>query len=228
MSHNISGGDTWAGKIEQYVYVDGGYLNDQSFEGRTKHTKNFFDEIKRLPGFHVHLGQVRGEGKRMRQKGVDVQLATHMLTHSFRRITKHVTLLAGDGDFLPLVRALVEEGTYLTLWSQERTTSTDLMDAADVHRSLDLFELYEKASDIFRDRFPGFGRFAAPDLSREPDDELIQQGMLGTSIVQAYDNGTRALHVIEVGPVNKPHLRFPKYAMIGQYLKDSGRKVVWA
>jgi hypothetical protein len=93
-------------------------------------------------------------GGRLRQKGVDVLLATHMLTHVFRKNAKHVKLLAGDADFAPLVRALVMEGAYVTVWYARGSGSADLLEAADASDILAPHYAMTHTVGSFKDRHP--------------------------------------------------------------------------
>src|SRR5262249_1176454 len=63
-------------------------------------------------------------------------LAVQALMHVFRRNTRVLTLLTGDLDFKPLVEALVQEGAYVTLAYEKRTTARELIYAADMQHVL--------------------------------------------------------------------------------------------
>jgi uncharacterized LabA/DUF88 family protein len=110
-----------------------GAESDDDFKKRLAETEKKFDHISSHAGWHVNPGMTRGLGKKVRQKGVDVQLAVDALTHSVRKNCRHVLLLTGDLDFLPLIRALVQEGVYVTLMHDPRTSSKDLLREADSH-----------------------------------------------------------------------------------------------
>jgi uncharacterized LabA/DUF88 family protein len=137
--------------------------SDEDFAQREA-TEQLFKRLQRMEGCHVYLGETVGVGGKLRQKGVDVQLATHMLTHSFRKTVRRAVLIAGDGDFVPLVRALVEEGTYVTLMSRRSNTSTRLIDAADVHRPFDPFEILGFVNEPFRQKHAHYKRWASANL----------------------------------------------------------------
>ena len=102
-----------------------------AFKAREEQVKQSFDHLKELSGFHVYEGKLTGDGEKARQKGVDIQLAVHMLTHVSRGTIRRVTLLAGDADFQPLADAIVGEGGYLTLWADKRSAATSLRHAVD-------------------------------------------------------------------------------------------------
>jgi uncharacterized LabA/DUF88 family protein len=99
-------------------------------------------DLTELGGWHVFQGITKRHAKRGNtQKEVDVQLAVDLLTHSFRGNMDEATLLTGDQDFRPVVEAVVREGMFLTLWSDPRTTSSELRTTADHRRSLDVWEV---------------------------------------------------------------------------------------
>jgi uncharacterized LabA/DUF88 family protein len=109
-----------------------------------------FSKVRRLPGCHVFLGDTRGEGQRQRQKGVDTKLSVQALVHVFRHNTRRITIMAGDLDFKPLIDALVLEGAYVTLASDLRESSRDLINAADAHRFLWPGEIFKFTTRAFK------------------------------------------------------------------------------
>lgn len=68
-------------------------------------------KLRGLEGFVFREGLLtqRQDGK-LQQKGVDVLLAVEAMKLSSRRKVGSITIFSSDGDFLPLVRALVDEG----------------------------------------------------------------------------------------------------------------------
>jgi uncharacterized LabA/DUF88 family protein len=95
-------------------------------------------ELGQLHGWHVFHGVTKRQPKRGNlQKEVDVQIAVDLLSHSFKKNMDQVTLIAGDQDFRPVVEAVVRDGMFVTLWSDPRTTSRELRDAADSGRLFD-------------------------------------------------------------------------------------------
>lgn len=112
-----------------------------TYEARVNSEQDRFNRIQAINRVHVALGKIVGRDKR--QKGVDVQLAVDMMTHAFRGNIERATLLAGDGDFTPLVKALVSEGIHVTLWHPpENETSKELMNAADVTKLFSFAQNY--------------------------------------------------------------------------------------
>ena len=111
------------------------------YEMRCCEMQNEFDWLSEFRGVHVSTGVVVGEGKKQRQKQVDVQIAVDMLSHSHRRNMTYATLLAGDQDFKPLIRALVFDGIFVELWCAKKNTSKELILAADAKFDFDIRNL---------------------------------------------------------------------------------------
>lgn len=79
--------------------------------------QKFLAALRRLPYFTVHLGRIVyrtrdeqcprcGNSYRVRyrtEKGVDVQIASHMLTYAFDDQFDTAILVSQDGDFAPVV-----------------------------------------------------------------------------------------------------------------------------
>lgn len=164
---------------------------EQFKEKRTKQ-EQFFNELRSIDGCHVFLGSTAGEGKKVRQKQIDVMIAVHMLTHTSRQNMERSTLLSGDLDYKPLVEALVQEGMYITLWSDPSTTNRELIYAADSKRTLNIREFWLHSTKDFKKRFPPItASIKGPDIP--PAGSLTRQGIdsKGGSISQySYEDGS--------------------------------------
>lgn len=169
--------------------------SEADFEERVADQERFFDEIRSLDGFHVHLGTLSGEAKRLRQKEVDVLLAVHMLTQAFHRNMSEVVLIAGDRDFRPVVRALVELGTDVRVLYDSRSGSKDLAWAADSHEPITVMTLWKWTKAYFGTQaqsiFPtdGWGRGG---------EKIVRKGMAGGKALVLYRNESNKLFVIEL------------------------------
>jgi len=204
---------------------------NEDFARRISPTENLFARLRRMEGYHVHLGETVGVGGKARQKGVDVQLTTHMLTHSFRGTVERAILIAGDGDFVPLVKALVDEGTYVTLMSRPSNTSSRLIDAADIYRPFDPFNILGLASEQFRQKHHHYMRWASAELVIEGSGidkglKLLHRGMSSEGTAQLYGEGEVRLFCSR-GEGNWMHRRFPSQAVMDQYLRDLSIQVTW-
>lgn len=108
------------------------------------------DWLSEFPGVHVSTGVVVSQGKNKRQKQVDVQIAVDMLSHAHRRNMTYATLLTGDLDFKPLIKALVFDGIFVELWCAKKNTSKELILAADAKLDFDIRNLISMLTHEFK------------------------------------------------------------------------------
>ena len=112
--------------------------------------QRFADALKYLPRFEVRLGWLQLQGRRpdgspiFRQKQVDLLLGLDLALLSGKNRVSHVALVAGDGDFVPAVRAAKQEGATVWLFHGPRagangrpTYSRALYREADARAELD-------------------------------------------------------------------------------------------
>lgn len=76
------------------------------------------------------FGMLRGE-KPPRQKGVDTLVAVDMLVGAFTKIYGVAVLVAGDGDYVPVVREVRRRGVMVALMADPASVSKDLVGAVD-------------------------------------------------------------------------------------------------
>ncbi|MBI2172703.1 MAG: NYN domain-containing protein [Candidatus Aenigmarchaeota archaeon] len=99
--------------IGVYYYnapLDRGY----NFEIYRKQQK-FFSELRKIPGFHVVLCDMRKikkpDGKfEFAVKGDDIYLATDMLSFAYENVYDTAILVSGDGDFVPAIKKVQKLG----------------------------------------------------------------------------------------------------------------------
>jgi len=116
--------------------------DEATYENRIKPIRAIFEAAASTDGVHVYEGDARRRRRRgLEQKKVDVKLTVDMLSHTFRRNMLSATLLTGDGDFKPLLDALVEMGMFVTLWYPAGETSQELIQAADSRVKLGWYDL---------------------------------------------------------------------------------------
>lgn len=73
--------------------------------------REYFDAIRESPRYEVKLGRlIRTGGGDLRQKGVDILLAVDMLSKAYLNHYDIALILAGDDDYVDLVRA-VKDGS---------------------------------------------------------------------------------------------------------------------
>lgn len=148
------------------------------------------ESIGSLDGYFLRLGTVRGDPKRRRQKEVDVLIAVDMLTHSHRGNMSHAVLLAGDLDFKPVVEAVVEQGTKVTVAFEPKSGSKILARAADSEWRLMLSSLWYMSTGPYTqetvDLFPhGHDHKYSHDAPRE------RKGQIGSRPVYLSRQGER-------------------------------------
>jgi uncharacterized LabA/DUF88 family protein len=72
--------------------------------------------IKELKDQGIESPEIFKKKKGRSSKRVDITLATDMLTHAHRKNYDIAILVAGDDDYVPLVKAIKAEGRRVILW----------------------------------------------------------------------------------------------------------------
>jgi uncharacterized LabA/DUF88 family protein len=109
---------------------------------RYKDQQKFFSSVAAIPYMELRLGRLvytsAWPSSPPYEKGVDVQLATDMLTHAFKNNYDSAILVAGDNDFVGALQAIKDNGknVEVALFGQERTSRL-LRDVADRVITLD-------------------------------------------------------------------------------------------
>jgi hypothetical protein len=127
--------------------------SQQKYEERVAPQQAMLERAGMVHGVHVYQGIAHRRQRKLEQKKVDVMITVDMLTHTFRRNMDYATLLTGDGDFHPLVDALVNDGMFVNLWYPEGHSSRDLVSAADGRRPITIHDLYSFLSPIVQQGF---------------------------------------------------------------------------
>jgi uncharacterized LabA/DUF88 family protein len=105
--------------------------SDDGYAARVAEQDSYFNAIQEIPGCHVRLGNLAGQGKKKRQKEVDILLAVDILNHAVRDNLLRATLLTGDRDFKPVVDSLVQMGVFISVAGDQTHMSKELAWAAD-------------------------------------------------------------------------------------------------
>ncbi|MDV2988624.1 MAG: NYN domain-containing protein [Dehalogenimonas sp.] len=109
---------------------------------RYKDQRVFFDGVEAMPYTELRLGRLvytsGWPNTPPFEKGVDVMLATDMLTHCFKNNYNTGILVAGDSDFVGALQAIKDYGKHVevALFGEERT-SVPLRKVADVVHVID-------------------------------------------------------------------------------------------
>lgn len=99
--------------------------------------KEYFSKIEQHAVYEVKLARLRGTEKGRKQKGVDVMLAVDMITKAFMNHYDIAIFLAGDDDFLDLVKAvkdLTDKRVYGAFYPDQ--VSKDLLNNFDKKQPL--------------------------------------------------------------------------------------------
>ena len=102
---------------------------------RYKNQQTFLDGVSAIPYTELRLGRLvynNWPHTPPYEKGVDIQLATDMITHSYKNNYDVAILVAGDNDFVGALQAVKDNGknVEVALFGKERT-SMQLRTVAD-------------------------------------------------------------------------------------------------
>lgn len=102
---------------------------------RYKHQQKFFAGVNAIPYLELRLGRLvytNWPNTPPYEKGIDVQLTTDMLLHSFKNNYDVGVLVAGDNDFVPALQAVKDSGKHVEVALFGRGgTSRELRAVAD-------------------------------------------------------------------------------------------------
>jgi uncharacterized LabA/DUF88 family protein len=117
------------------IYYYNAKVGQKEEPERYKDQKKFFAGVEAIPYTELRLGRLvynNWPGTPPYEKGVDIQLATDMITHSFKNNYDVAILVAGDNDFVGALQAVKDNGKNVEvgLFGKERT-SMQLRNVAD-------------------------------------------------------------------------------------------------
>ena len=102
---------------------------------RYRHQQAFFSGVNAVPYLELRLGRLvynNWPNVPPYEKGIDVQLTTDMLTHSFKNNYDVVILVAGDSDYVGALQAVKDNGKHVEVaLFGKRGTSWQLRNVAD-------------------------------------------------------------------------------------------------
>ena len=109
------------------IYYYNAQVGQKEEPERFQEQKKFLDGVAAIPYMELRLGRLvynNWPNTPPYEKGVDVQLATDMITHSFRGNYDTAVLVAGDNDFVGALQALKDNGknVEVALFGKERTS----------------------------------------------------------------------------------------------------------
>jgi len=104
--------------------------------------EEYLEKIRMLDLFDVRLGKLAWNATGIKgQKGVDSLIAIDMITKAYQNQYDEAILVAGDSDFLEIVKAVKSVGPQVTGAYFENNTSTDLIYEFDKRQPLREAEL---------------------------------------------------------------------------------------
>lgn len=114
-------------------------------------SKKIDEVITKLKEVGIETPRVFKRQAHRKSKQVDIALATDMLTHAYRRNYDIAILVAGDADYVPLVRAIKEAGRRVVLWFFEegKGLSKELKQESDYFFDISYF-LFKSQEELFR------------------------------------------------------------------------------
>jgi uncharacterized LabA/DUF88 family protein len=155
--------------------------SEPDFQRRLNERQEFFDSLRRLPGWHVSEGLAKWRKRKgTTQKEVDILIAVDMLTHTHRKNMEEITFIAGDLDFRPLVEAIVREGMYINLKYGLGSIAEELLDAVDFAEAITPFDLLAMCTESFRRETP------IPQISQKigpPSGDILELGYRGGKLL---------------------------------------------
>lgn len=94
---------------------------------RYRDQQTFFNSVSAIPYSELRLGHLvyyNWPNSPPYEKGVDIQLATDMITHGFKNNYDVAVLVAGDNDFVGAIQAVKDNGknVEVALFGKERTS----------------------------------------------------------------------------------------------------------
>ncbi len=117
------------------VYYYNAQVGRKEEPERFKDQQKFFASVTAVPYTELRLGRLvynNWPSSPPYEKGVDIQLATDMITHSFKGNYSVAILVAGDSDYVGALQAVKDNGknVEVALFGKERT-SMPLREVAD-------------------------------------------------------------------------------------------------
>ena len=108
---------------------------------RYQRQQAFFNSVSAIPYCELRLGRlvyINWPNSPPFEKGVDIQLTTDLLTHSFKNNYDVAILIAGDSDYVGALQAVKDNGknVEVALFGKERT-SRPLREVADKVLTID-------------------------------------------------------------------------------------------
>jgi len=134
---NVNG--NYTGDLVRVYYYDA--IVDR-LDSKYDEQNDYFNRIKTIDGYQVRLGKLIPTGKDgagQKQKGVDVLLATDMITKAYSEQYDFAVLIAGDADFIEVVNAVKDSGKRVFGMYFHGHIADDLYDTFDARIEIENF-----------------------------------------------------------------------------------------
>ena len=94
--------------------------------------QKFLDSMYDTPYIEVRLGIWKQRGEIMVEKGVDVMLATDLITHAYKNHNDTAIVVSGDADFYPALQAVKDVGKHIEVAAFDMNLSAESGRVSDV------------------------------------------------------------------------------------------------
>jgi len=110
-------------------------VRQEAFEDRSNAADQdkFLTSLYDTPYLEVKLGIWKQRGSTMVEKGVDVMLATDLVTRAYRDEYDTAIIVSGDADFYPALQAAKDVGKQIEVSAFDTNISAEAARVADVH-----------------------------------------------------------------------------------------------
>ncbi|WP_457639585.1 LabA-like NYN domain-containing protein [Persephonella sp.] len=127
--------DRWLLRAYFYTGIPSGDLPKEVRE-QLKKQQGFLNELQNM-GIKVKTMPLKKTPEGYIEKGIDILIATDMITLAFRDAYDTAVLVSGDSDFLPVVEKVQELGKRVEIASFKKTSSYELRKISDEFILLD-------------------------------------------------------------------------------------------
>lgn len=106
-----------------------------------KQQQRFLEHLRHIPYITIQKRRLRYKGTQPSEKGLDVLIATDMLTGALRNCYDTAILVSGDGDFVGVLEEIKRAGKQVENATFSSSRSDALINAADLFIELSKKEL---------------------------------------------------------------------------------------
>jgi uncharacterized LabA/DUF88 family protein len=113
-------------------------VRQEAFEDRSNASdqEKFLNSLYDTPYLEVKLGIWKQRGGTMVEKGVDVMLATDLVTRAYRDHYDTAIVVSGDADFYPALQAVKDAGKQVEVAAFDANISAEAARTTDLHINL--------------------------------------------------------------------------------------------